>query len=93
VRKKYEWCQVVRCDLLSFFTAKEEREKDKMWGAHAAVRVRASALGEGGGRECAATLVVVGSTHAPLPGIGQSERSREMSSGHVMLMSCCAEYI
>ena len=44
----------------------------------------------GAGRECAAALVVVGSAHAPLPGIGQSERT---SSGHVMLMLCCAGYI
>jgi hypothetical protein len=75
-QKKYGWCPDVRCDLLSFFTAKEEREKDKRWGPHVAVRVRASALDEGGGRECAATLMVVGSAHAPFPGIAQSERSR-----------------
>jgi len=93
VREKYGWCPVVRCDLLSFCTAKEEREKGKRWGPHAAVRARASALGEGAGRECAAALVVVGSAHAPLPGIGQSERARGISSGHVMLMPCGAGYI
>jgi len=43
--------------------------------------------------ECAAALVVVGSAHAPLPGIGQSERARGMSSRHAMLMPCCAGYI
>ena len=31
--KKYGWCPVVRCDLLSFCTAKEEREKAR-GGAH-----------------------------------------------------------
>jgi len=94
VREKYGWCPVVRCDLLSFFTAKEEREKGKRWGPHVVVRVRASALGEvGARRECAAALMVVGSSHAPLPGIGQSERARGISIGHVMLMPCCAGYI
>jgi len=83
----------VRCDLLSFYTAKEEQGKDKRWGPHVVVRARASALGEGAGRECAAALMVVGSAHAPLPGIGQSERARGMSSGHAMLMPCCAGYI
>jgi len=53
-------------------------------------RVRSA---RGGGHECAAALMVVGSTHALLPGISQSERAREMSSGHVMLMPCCAGYI
>ena len=79
--------------LAIFCTAKEEREKGKRWGPHVAVRVRASALGEGARRECAVALMVVGSAHAPLPGIGQSERAREISSGHVLLMSCCARYI
>jgi len=93
MREKYRWCLVVRCDLLSFCIAKEEQGKGKRWGPHVAVRARASALGEGGGRECAAALVVVGSAHAPLPGIGQSERAREISSGRMMLMPCCAGYI
>jgi len=76
-RKKYRWCLVVCCDLLSFCTAKEEREKGERWGPHVAVRVRPSALCEGAGRECTAALMVVGSAHAPLPGIGQaSERER-----------------
>jgi len=79
--------------LAIFFTAKVEREKGKRWGPHVVVRVRASALGEGAGRECAAALMVVGSAHAPLPGIGRSERARGMSSGHVMLMPCGAGYI
>ena len=79
--------------LAILFTAKEEREKGKRWGPHVAVRVRASALGEGVGRECAAALMVVGSAHAPLLGIGQSERARGMSSGHVMLMPCGVGYI
>jgi len=69
----------VRCDLLSFCTAKKKQEKGKRWGLHVAVRVRAIALGEGAGRECAVALMVVGSAHAPLPGIGQSEQAREMS--------------
>ena len=43
-RKKYRWCLVVRCGLLSFCTAKEERKKGKRWGPHAAVR---SARGPG----------------------------------------------
>ena len=47
----------------------------------------------GAGRECAAALMVVGSAHAPLLGIGQSEQAREMSNGHVMLMPCSARYI
>ena len=81
------------CDLLSFCTAKEEPEKGERWGPHVAVRMRASALGEGAGRESAAALMVVGSAHALLPGIGQSERAREMSSGPMMLMSCGAGYI
>ena len=93
MREKYGWCPVVRCALLSFCIAKEKWEKGKRWGPHVAVRVRASALGEGAERECAAALMVVGSAHAPLPGIRQSERAREMSSGHVMLMPCCAGYI
>jgi hypothetical protein len=93
VRAKYGWCLVERCDLLSFCTAKEEQGKDNRWGPHVVVRVRASALGEGAGRECAAALMVVGSAHAPLPGIGQSEQARDMSSGHVMLMPCGAGYI
>jgi len=38
------------------------------------VRARTSALGEGARRECAAVLIVVGSAHASLPDIGQSER-------------------
>ena len=76
MREKYRWCLVVRYGLLSFYTAKEAREKGKRWGPHAAVRARASALGEGAGRECTAALMVVGSAHAPLPGIGQSERAR-----------------
>ena len=92
MREKYEWCPVVRCDLLSFIQQKRSG-KGKRWGPHAAVRARASALGEGAVRECAAALMVVGSAHAPLPGIGQSERARGMSSGHVMLMPCCAGYI
>jgi len=33
VREKYKWCLVARCDLLSFCTAKEEREKAR-GGAH-----------------------------------------------------------
>jgi len=37
----------MRCDLL-FFRAKEEEEKDKKWGLHVAVHVRANVLGEGG---------------------------------------------
>ena len=72
------------------FYSKRGAGKGKRWGPHAAVRARASALGEGAGRECAAVLMVVGSAHAPLPGIGQSERARGISSGHMMLMPCGA---
>jgi len=79
--------------LAIFLYNKRGAEKDKRWGPHAAVRVRASALGEGAGRERCAVPMVVGSAHAPLPGIGQSERARGMSTGHVMLMPCGAGYI
>jgi hypothetical protein len=79
--------------LAIFCTTKEEWKKGKRWGPHVVVRVRTSALGEGAGRECTAALMVVGSAHAPLPDIGQSERARGMSSGHVMLMPCGAGYI
>jgi hypothetical protein len=65
------------CDLLSFCTAKEERGKGKRWSLHVAVRVRAFALGEGPGHECAATPMVVGSAHTLLPDIGQNERERD----------------
>ena len=79
--------------LAIFLYSKRDAGKGKRWGPHAAVRARASALGEGAGRECAAALMVVGSAHAPLPGIGQSERARGISSGHMMLMPCGAGYI
>jgi len=46
--------------LAIFLYNKRGAGKGKRWGPHAAVRARASALGEGAGRECAAALVVVG---------------------------------
>jgi len=67
----------VRCDLLSFFTAKEERGKGKRWYPHVAVHVRAFALVEGLRRECTATPMVVESAHAWLSGIGHYERERD----------------
>jgi len=79
--------------LAIFLYSKRGAGKGNRWGPHVVVRVRASALGEGAGRECAAALMVVGSAHASLPGIGQSERARETSSGHAMLMPCGAGYI
>jgi hypothetical protein len=39
--------------------------------------VRAAAVGRGSERGCAAAAMVVGSAHAPLSGIGRSERKRE----------------
>ena len=79
--------------LAIFFNSKKRSGKGKRWGPHVAVRVRASALGEGAGRECAAAPMVVGSAHALLPGIGQRERAKGISSGHMMLMPCGAGYI
>lgn len=79
--------------LAIFLDNKRGAGKGERWGPHVAVRVQASALGEGAERECAAALMVVGSAHVPLSGIRQSERAREMSSGHMMLMSCGAGYI
>jgi len=79
--------------LAIFLYSKRGAGKGKRWGPHVVVRVRASVLGEGGRRDFVAALMVVGSAHAPLPGIGQSERARGMSSGHMMLMPCGAGYI
>ena len=80
--------------LAIFFVQQKRSEKKARSGACmsrcACERVRSA---RGAERKCAAVLMVVGSAHAPLPGIGQSERAREMSSRHVMLMPCCTGYI
>jgi len=75
----------------------QKRSEGKAEGGtcyHGSVRV--GAVGEeGSDRGCTATAMVVESTHAPLPGIGQSElaREREVRSGQVMLMPYYVGYI
>jgi hypothetical protein len=52
--------------------------------------VRAPAVGEGVRARVRVATMVVGSAHAPLSGIGRSERGgREMRNGWVMSMSRC----
>jgi hypothetical protein len=78
------WCSLCSCWLLL-----HTKEKGEAGGSHGASNeakvvgltcrggTQAATLGERAGRGCTTAVMVVGSAHAPLSGIGRSEREGE----------------
>ena len=76
-----------------FFEQKRRKKKTRSGACMSRCTCERMCSARGAGCKCAAALMVVGLVHASLSGIGQSERAKDMSSGHVMLMPCSAGYI